>query len=86
MKVACLDLEDALAAFLEWLEVCIQSFLKRKKINPLTNLHPLTQELGGDVVLVAHKCLDYDAKVEMILTVQKLTHTGWFFVLVRPKK
>ena len=21
------------------------------------------QELGGDVVLVAHKCLDYDAKV-----------------------
>jgi len=39
-KVACLDLEDALAAFLEWLE-----------------------ELGGDVVLVAHKCLDYDAKV-----------------------
>ena len=24
------------------------------------------QELGGDVVLVAHKCLDYDAKVEII--------------------
>jgi len=39
-QVACLDLEDALCAFLEWLE-----------------------ELGGDVVLVAHKCLDYDAKV-----------------------
>ena len=25
------------------------------------------QELGGDVVLVAHKCLDYDAKVEITL-------------------
>ena len=61
LKVACLDLEDALAAFLEWLEVCIQSFIKRK------TPHPLNQELGGDVVLVAHKCLDYDAKVEMIL-------------------
>ena len=65
LKVDCLDLEDALAAFLEWLEVCIQSFLKRKNLHPLTNL--LTQELGGDVVLVAHKCLDYDAKVEIIL-------------------
>ena len=73
MKVACLDLEDALAAFLEWLEVCIQSFLKRKNLHPFTNLHPLTQELGGDVVLVAHKCLDYDAKVEILRKVQKLT-------------
>ena len=67
MKVACLDLEDALAAFLEWLEVCIQAFLKRK------NPHTLNQELGGDVVLVAHKCLDYDAKVEIIRKVEKLT-------------
>ena len=61
MKVACLDLEDALAAFLEWLEVCIQSILERKKSTSFN------QELGGDVVLVAHKCLDYDAKVEIIL-------------------
>lgn len=38
--VECLDLEEALMAFLEWLA-----------------------ELGGNVVLVAHKCLDYDAKV-----------------------
>ena len=37
------------------------SFSKAK--NPQT----LNQELGGDVVLVAHKCLDYDAKVEIIL-------------------
>jgi len=35
-----LDLEDALNAFLEWLN-----------------------ELGGNVILVAHKCLDYDGKV-----------------------
>ena len=59
-KVACLDLEDALAAFLEWLEVYIQAILKWK------NPHTLDQELGGDVVLVAHKCLDYDAKVEIL--------------------
>jgi len=39
-ELACLDLEDALMAFLEWLT-----------------------ELGGNVILVAHKCLDYDAKV-----------------------
>ena len=39
-ELECLDLVDALMAFLEWL-----------------------QELGGNVVLVAHKCLDYDAKV-----------------------
>ena len=77
LKVACLDLEDALAAFLEWLEVCIQSFLKRK------NLHPLTQELGGDVVLVAHKCLDYDAKVKMIPKVQKLPY---IYIYIPPKK
>ena len=80
MKVACLDLEDALAAFLEWLEVCIQSFLKRKKINPLTNLHPLTQELGGDVVLVAHKCLDYDAKVEIYVKCKSSLVQGGFFI------
>jgi len=39
-EMSCLDLEDALCAFMEWLT-----------------------ELGGNVVLVAHKCLDYDAKV-----------------------
>jgi len=39
-ELACLDLEDGLNSFMEWLE-----------------------ELGGNVVLVAHKCLDYDAKV-----------------------
>ena len=39
LKVACLDLEDALAAFLEWLEVCIQSILEQK------NQHPLTRSL-----------------------------------------
>jgi len=39
-ELECLDLVDALMAFLEWL-----------------------QSLGGNVVLVAHKCLDYDAKV-----------------------
>jgi len=39
-EMECLDLVDALMAFLEWL-----------------------QELGGNVILVAHKCLDYDAKV-----------------------
>ena len=43
------------------------SFSKAK--NPQT----LNQELGCDVVLVAHKCLDYDAKVEIIRKVQKLT-------------
>jgi len=39
-ELECLDLVDALMAFMEWL-----------------------QELGGNIVLVAHKCLDYDAKV-----------------------
>ena len=39
-ELECLDLVDALNAFLEWL-----------------------QSLGGNVILVAHKCLDYDAKV-----------------------
>ena len=28
-------------------------------------LSSYNQELGGDVVLVAHKCLDYDAKVSI---------------------
>ena len=39
-ELKCLDLVDALNAFLEWL-----------------------RSLGGNVILVAHKCLDYDAKV-----------------------
>ena len=30
-------------------------------------LSSYNQELGGDVVLVAHKCLDYDAKVSNII-------------------
>ena len=51
-------------------------FLKQK------NPHSLNQELGGDVVLVAHKCLDYDAKV-VILKVQKLTYV---YVMYIPKK
>ena len=32
----------------------------------LVCLSPHIQELGGDVVLVAHKCLDYDAKVSIV--------------------
>jgi len=39
-ELECLDLVDALMAFLDWL-----------------------QTLGGNVILVAHKCLDFDAKV-----------------------
>lgn len=39
-ELPCLDLEEGLLAFMEWLG-----------------------ELGGNVVLVAHKCLDFDAKV-----------------------
>lgn len=63
--MACLDLEDALAAFLEWLEVLVfgHIFNNLPWLGACLFMSTHNQELGGDVVLVAHKCLDYDAKV-----------------------
>ena len=66
--MACLDLEDALAAFLEWLEVLPfgHIFNHLPWVCACLFISAHNQELGGDVVLVAHKCLDYDAKVSNV--------------------
>ena len=64
--MACLDLEDALAAFLEWLEVLTFGHIFNHLSWACLFISVHNQELGGDVVLVAHKCLDYDAKVSTV--------------------